>query len=166
MIKKMAQFSKLSPSKSVIYVFLMLLFFGLSAEKCSKSTSKGGNDSTNKANMMANAGQELNDILNKTWMHSREESGDKYDAYRPEGFDFPPSRGREGFKIFKNGDFIQLSIAPQDGIQEDKGSWSFDKKSQTISVEVASRAGTSVKPYKMKVLEANSKILKVKRIFE
>ncbi len=48
----------------------------------------------------------------KHWIHSHEEDGDDYRIFRPSSYEFPLSRGREGFEIKENGTFIWYRIAP------------------------------------------------------
>ena len=57
------------------------------------------------------------------WIHSREEDAGGVEVYRPEGFRFPPSFGRDGFEMRKNGEFIQDDIGPADGIVQVIGRW-------------------------------------------
>jgi hypothetical protein len=62
-------------------------------------------------------------LYDKTWLHSNEEDGADYKVYRPNTYDFPPSRGRTGFAIEKEGLFRLYTIAPTDGLEEHKGEW-------------------------------------------
>jgi hypothetical protein len=57
------------------------------------------------------------------WIHSREEDYGDVEVFRPEGFDFPPSRSRDGFEMQQVGRFIQDVIAPTDGVVRVPGSW-------------------------------------------
>ena len=41
---------------------------------------------------------DLPSIIFRHWIHSREEDANGLEVYRPEGFDFPPSFGRDGFR--------------------------------------------------------------------
>ena len=43
------------------------------------------------------ATQALPDSLWQHWVHSFEDDGPGFRAYRPKGYAFPPARGREGF---------------------------------------------------------------------
>ena len=61
-----------------------------------------------------------------TWMRSQEEDKDPNGTkllYRPEGYDFPPARGRSGFTLLKDGTFILIQPSPVDGRQEKPGRW-------------------------------------------
>lgn len=84
------------------------------------NTCKGQNDQTIPA-----------EIIGKTWWHSFEADrnlSDKILPYRQEGFDFPRSRGREGFKIEMDGSFLYYAIAPTDGIEIKKGHWEIENE--------------------------------------
>ncbi len=61
-----------------------------------------------------------------TWMRSQEEDKDpnaSWLLYRPEGYDFPPARGRSGFTLLKDGTFTLIQPSPVDGRQEKSGKW-------------------------------------------
>lgn len=58
------------------------------------------------------------------WVHSREEDADGLEVFRPEGFEFPPSFGRDGFEMHEDGDFVQEDVGPADGIVRVPGRWS------------------------------------------
>jgi hypothetical protein len=57
------------------------------------------------------------------WIHSREEDAEGLDVFRPEGFDFPPSFGRDGFEMQADGAFVQDEIGPADGVVQLPGRW-------------------------------------------
>ena len=61
--------------------------------------------------------------LFRHWIHSREEDFAGVEVYRPEGFDFPPSFGREGFAMRRDGAFIQDVLARADGTVQVRGRW-------------------------------------------
>jgi len=60
-----------------------------------------------------------------TWQHSHEENTNPEveSVYRPDGFDFPASRGRNGFRFFPNGDFVYIYPDPTDELMERTGTW-------------------------------------------
>ncbi len=64
------------------------------------------------------------DIFNH-WVHSHEENVGDVDYYRPTTYQFPRSRGRQGFEFKKNGRFILYAIAPADGQERLVGTWRF-----------------------------------------
>jgi len=71
------------------------------------------------------------------WVSSREENDTKqsYKVYRPVGYAFPPSRGREGFEIKEKGTYISRPIGPADvnGYVEEK--WSLKDDELTVTNE-------------------------------
>lgn len=54
-------------------------------------------------------------FLYNIWIHSFEEDDKEKTVYRPKSFVFPLSRGREGFQLKSNGEFIYYSISSIDG---------------------------------------------------
>lgn len=93
------------------------------------------------------------------WLHSFEDDRPEYTAYRPANYDFPPSRGREGFKISSNGDFERYKIGATDQIRVIKGSWK-RKNKMTILVSYENENP----PYeKFEILEVTDFFLKVKK---
>jgi len=67
-------------------------------------------------------------LLNKTWLHSYEEDEGDITVYRPNTYDFPPSRGRTGFALEPGGIIKRFEIAPTDGLEEHQGSWQLKEK--------------------------------------
>lgn len=63
---------------------------------------------------------EIEDIYN-VWFHSYEEDTEDTMIYRTREFNFPLSRGRDGFEIKRTGEFIRYSIAPTDGLRPIQG---------------------------------------------
>lgn len=59
----------------------------------------------------------------KQWQRHHEIEKDEMRIYRPSIYKFPLSRGREGFEIKSNGEFISHDIAPGCGIEEVRGRW-------------------------------------------
>jgi len=62
-------------------------------------------------------------VYNKTWLHAVEEDSADVEAYRPNTYAFPPSRGRTGFSMSPDGTFRLFAIAPTDGLEEHPGRW-------------------------------------------
>jgi hypothetical protein len=52
--------------------------------------------------------------LYRHWVHLRQADSGDIEEYRPEGFPFPPAFGRDGFRIYQDGIFIQEDIGPLD----------------------------------------------------
>lgn len=93
-----------------------------------------------------------------TWVHSHEEDTPEARVFRPHGFDFPPSRGREGFEIKANGDFIHYGIAPADGTLSREGKWVMEGgKTMKVSFAQGEPAGME-----MELLEVSQDMLKIK----
>jgi hypothetical protein len=66
---------------------------------------------------------ELPSCLFARWVNSHEEDEADLKVYRPYGTKFPPARGRTGFEIRPNGEFVQYGIAPTDGSRQVMGHW-------------------------------------------
>lgn len=66
-------------------------------------------------------------IIGETWMHSHEEDGGEGRIYRSGDYQFPPSRGREGFRMEQDSTFLYYGIAPTDGTLVHVGIWSIDE---------------------------------------
>lgn len=74
------------------------------------------------------------DLLGR-WLHSHEEDEGHARVYRPEDYPFPPARGREGFELRPDGEFVDLSITPTDQIRRTPGEWS--REGDRISVRLS-----------------------------
>jgi hypothetical protein len=61
--------------------------------------------------------------LFKHWVHSFEEDTASARVYRPKGYAFPRARGREGFELKENGEYIRYDIARGDGSVGVRGTW-------------------------------------------
>jgi|GEM_PF-3846014 len=62
------------------------------------------------------------DIVGK-WIHSNEQDTKLHEVYRKEGFNFPPSRGRESIVVRADGTFDYITIAPNDTREKNSGKW-------------------------------------------
>lgn len=66
----------------------------------------------------------LPEQLFREWRHSFEEdAGDGVETYRPEGFSFPPTFGRRGFELLRDGRFVAHEPGPADEPLEIPGHW-------------------------------------------
>ena len=54
------------------------------------------------------------ECINNVWIHSYEEDEGNKSVYRPKSYEFPPSRGRDGFQIKQNGEIIFKTIGETD----------------------------------------------------
>lgn len=95
------------------------------------------------------------------WVRSHEDDSGNIEAYRPESYKFPPSRGRRGFKMLKDNSFINYEIAPTDGIIERKGRWEVEND-QTFAVLFGENEAN--RNYKLEFVSYGKKILKLKII--
>jgi hypothetical protein len=57
------------------------------------------------------------------WFHSHEEDTPDIKIFRREGFDFPFSRGRMGFRLLSNGKAQTISTGPDDVPVENSAHW-------------------------------------------
>jgi hypothetical protein len=121
------------------WVFFTMLAVGLWSSKCNREEDLGS--------------------YYGHWTHSFEEDRPEYMVYRPNHYDFPPSRGREGFKISSNGDFERFKIGSGDQIRVMKGFWK-RKNSRVILVSYEN----DYPPYeRFEILEVELNQLKIKK---
>ena len=66
------------------------------------------------------------------WVHSHEEDENGLEVFRPHSYPFPRARGRNGFEVKKNGEFILYKIARGDGSEEVPGRWKAEGKNRII----------------------------------
>ena len=79
-------------------------------------------------------------LVQRRWVHSHEEDTDDEMVFRPEGYDFPRSRGRTSFELLPDGTYTESSPGPVDLPEESTGSWSLDEDRLVLGAEGA-RAG-------------------------
>lgn len=101
------------------------------------------------------------DVLYEHWTHSHEDDGEDYKIFRPSAYDFPPSRGREGFEAREDGTFIWHRIAPADGTEKVEGNWTWDGKDTTLTAKFPEGAPREV--MKLKILDVYEERLKVRK---
>src|SRR5687767_12282600 len=97
--------------RSLLFVTLLTT---LSAQQCKRKPDSSTNAN---ATTMNATQQDPGKLLYRTWLHSREEDQGEVMVYRPNDFNFPPSRGRTGFAFEAGGKFTQYDIAPTDGLE-------------------------------------------------
>jgi hypothetical protein len=102
---------------------------------------------------------ELPKALFTDWRHSHEEDSPDVKVFRPSSYKFPRSRGRVGFEIKKNGEFVQYEIAPTDGLAKRTGRWKAEGK-DTITVAFD---GADAKPLTIKIASLQDQVLKIKK---
>lgn len=101
------------------------------------------------------------ELIGKTWLHSYEEDEGDVTVYRPNTYDFPPSRGRTGFALEKEGVLKQYDIAPTDGLEEHLGKWTREGKDK-IRVHFESN-GQPSEAYTIEVVSLKDEVLKIKK---
>jgi hypothetical protein len=97
--------------------------------------------------------------LFKRWVHSHEEDTDEVRVFRPKGYPLPPARGRRGFELRENGEFVQYGIGQTDKSEATVGRWEADG---------ARRANVSfpdgrLEPYVLEIVSLDDDKLAIKR---
>ena len=100
---------------------------------------------------------QLPSCLFRLWIHSHEEDSEGVKVYRPSDYKFPPSRGRNGFEIKVNGEFIYYGIAPTDGSKKFIGYWQ-EKSNHQIDVYMEER---TIRPYRIYIFSCDESILRI-----
>jgi len=101
-------------------------------------------------------------LAGKVWLHSFEEDEEGLWVYRPNTFDFPPSRGRTGFSLEPGGVFKRFEIAPADGLLEESGEW-MQLQKNTVQIRMP-QGSTPPTEFRMEVVSLSDSLLKVRRI--
>jgi hypothetical protein len=102
--------------------------------------------------------QQLN-LLTRTWLHAHEEDQGDVLVYRPNTYNFPPSRGRTGFAFEQNGLFTQYDIAPTDGVEGRKGQW-LVMDEHTLRISLNDKRDPD---YLLEIVSLDANLLKVRR---
>lgn len=100
--------------------------------------------------------------LERTWLHAHEEDQGDVRVYRPNTYAFPPSRGRTGFAFDHNGLFTQYDIAPTDGLEGHKGTWTAEND-HTLRISLQDQKEPD---YKLEIVSMENDVLKVRRLPE
>ncbi len=66
------------------------------------------------------------------WVHSHEDDHTGIKVYRPADYAFPPSRGREGFELEKDGVYKHYTVGTNDVPETFTGTWKMKGKSTLI----------------------------------
>ena len=93
------------------------------------------------------------------WIHSREEDQGDVQFFRPEGFAFPPSFGRDGMEMRPDGSFVQDDIGPADGIVRTQGRWI-----QEAPGRIAVRFDGAREDYTFMVVSVDESLLRIGRV--
>lgn len=100
-------------------------------------------------------------LVGKTWLHSFEEDEGDITVYRPNTYDFPPSRGRTGFALEEGGVLKQYDIAPTDGLEEHLGKWEQEDKDK-ILVQFEGN-GQPAQNYIIEIVSLKDDVLKIRK---
>jgi hypothetical protein len=95
-------------------------------------------------------------LVDKTWLHSYEEDAGDTVVFRPNTYDFPPSRGRTGFMLEAGGVIKRYEIAPTDGLEEQ-----LNKNRVQIRMKPEANPPHS---YEVEILSLEDGVLKIKRL--
>lgn len=116
------------------------------------------------------------ELLLKTWIHSYEEDQQEEApqdgrsgilTFRPDGYDFPPSRGRVGFTFIKTQTwgipvFIRYDIGPADGIIPSVGIWEKGLDDDLIYVTIQGED----QRFTIEILELTSNVLRARLSYQ
>ena len=110
---------------------------------------------------MVRPGPQVPRELLKTWIHSYEEDQGDIRVYRPSGFNFPPSFGREGFSILRGGRFVQYDIGPADGTVEIPGTWRLGAN-HVLLVTLRRTETTEQRTYRIQIISLEADRIKLR----
>ena len=96
--------------------------------------------------------------LFKHWIHSFEEDTASARVYRPKGYAFPRARGREGFELKEDGEFVRYDIGRGDGSVGVKGTW---KQVGPRLIEVS--VGEGATSERLQILTYDNTVLTVRK---
>jgi hypothetical protein len=100
-------------------------------------------------------------LIGTTWLHAFEEDQDDVITYRPNTYDFAPSRGRTGFLLEPGGVLKNFAIAPADGLEEQPGTWEFtDGKKILVTIKPE---GQPQLRYFIEIVSLEDDVLRIKR---
>ncbi|MCO6476141.1 MAG: hypothetical protein J5I94_05930 [Phaeodactylibacter sp.] len=105
------------------------------------------------------AGKAFGDNIFQHWVHAHEEDQAEYRAFRPAEYELPPSRGREGFEIRRDGSFMHYPIGAADAPGKVPARWKLRGKS-TLLVTPDDSAHP---PFELRILETEKGLLKIAR---
>lgn len=104
------------------------------------------------------AAKVINDNLYQHWVHSHEEDQEGIRVFRPANYNFPASRGREGFKIDKEGAFTHYQIGPNDVPKTQESKW--EAKENVLVVTTTDKEEPTLQ---LQIVEVSQDILKIKK---
>ena len=98
----------------------------------------------------------------KHWKYSYEDKDnrDGVSVFRSSAYNFPPSRGRSGFEIKKNGEFILHEVGPSDRPVKKVGIFKVEGPAE-IKVYFDDKTASQ---FSLKILDVGDNILRVQRL--
>jgi hypothetical protein len=105
------------------------------------------------------SGGTLPQAIFRHWIHSHEEDAGDLLVYRPEGFPFPISHGRDGFELTPSGRFIIEEVGPADGIITTTGRWTFLGQ-RRVAVTFP---GTLKAVFTFEIVDLDDSVLRIRR---
>ncbi|MCD9140646.1 hypothetical protein [Streptomyces albireticuli] len=91
------------------------------------------------------------------WVHSFEEDSPGATVYRPDGFAFPPARGRRGMEFAEGGVFVDHPLGRGDAPDSVRGRWRMSGEARvSVSFPGTGRAGRE-----LVILACDEKVLRV-----
>jgi hypothetical protein len=100
---------------------------------------------------------QVEQCLTRLWGHSREEDGDGITVYRPQGFAFPLTRGRDFIEFRADGTAQFYGAGPDDRTRALAGEW---RKVGEGIFEL--RRGSDPVPRRITVVQCDDEVLKVR----
>jgi len=106
---------------------------------------------------------DVTDLITKKWWNSYEDETDPNNikCYRPDGYDFPRSRGRKGIEFRPNGTFDYNYPGPTDVPMTDKGTW-MRLSDKRIKVKFDESRQGRVDEFIIEIISINDEIMKIK----
>ncbi|WP_375562186.1 hypothetical protein ACE193_06440 [Bernardetia sp. OM2101] len=101
-------------------------------------------------------------VVDVTWIRSFEDDKDGTQAYRPETYEFPPARGREGWRFEEDGTLKKQAIGATDAYVTKEGKWTFTNENNKNTVNII----LEDQKQSYEVISASDSILFVKPIEE
>jgi hypothetical protein len=75
------------------------------------------------------------ELLVRRWVHSHEEDTDTEMVFRPDDYEFPPSRGRVALELRDDGTALERGIGPTDVPQEEERAWTVEPDGAIVLVD-------------------------------
>lgn len=101
---------------------------------------------------------EVSSEMFRHWTHSHEEDSEGIKVYRPSEYNFPPSRGREGFELTEDGKFIRYGIGASDRPEAIVGTWT-TKGDNKIQVSLDRQNNRS---FTLDIISSDENVLKIR----